>query len=213
MVGVGRRPSVGDRGPSSNITRRVWVQSAPGGYAPATINTGGGAVHHPVHVGTQVVTGTVEGVVRKVPARVRERVVERALVGDAETAAQRSLAVAKHVIGKTNARAEVLVAPCAQRRRRSKTAGSADTLQLRQRLLRRVGVATRISRRNVGIDHPLQQVASRTRNKGGRLIVLFVMTSVQVPAQAQLQGQAFRGLPVILEIDPHLQIPPVPVVL
>src|SRR6266849_7216675 len=56
----------------------------------------------------------VERIVGKVPARIRERVVERALVSYAKPAAQRSLAVAKHVPGKTDARSKVIVVASAQ---------------------------------------------------------------------------------------------------
>ena len=71
---------------------------------------------------------------------------------------------------------------------------------------------SRSSGRHVGVDQLLHIVASRAREKSRRRVSFFVMTLVQVVAQAELQGQALSGLPIILEIGAHLEVPPVPLV-
>src|SRR5205085_5151587 len=55
----------------------------------------------------------------------------------------------------------------------------------------------------------VHKAAARTKHKRGGLIVQLVVTRVQVIANAELQRQARRDLPIVLEVTTELQVPPV----
>ena len=81
--------------------------------ASARCRTGGGTPDDSSNgavreIAYRIGSGT-EGVEGRIPARIRERVIQRAFVRNTEAAAQRRLAIAKHIVGKTDAWAEILI--------------------------------------------------------------------------------------------------------
>src|SRR5581483_9293658 len=132
-----------------------------------------------------------------------------ALVRDAESSANGSLAIAEDIVGKANAGTEVVVIACTQRACRSKAARTADAFQLRnlRNLLGRE--CGRAIRGIVGRLNLRQQIVAGPGNKGSGEIVFLVMTSEQVPAQAEVESQLATYFPVILEENAHLEVPPV----
>src|SRR6185369_6971784 len=71
---------------------------------------GGGAIDdHRITAVQGCAISFIEGIIRRVPSRVGKRIVESRFIGNAKSAAQRSLAISEHVPSKTNARTKVIV--------------------------------------------------------------------------------------------------------
>ncbi len=70
--------------------------------------------------------GGIERVIRQVPARVGERIVQRALIRNAEAAAQGRLPISEHIPGKTDTGSEVVVIALAQAIGFGESTGSAN---------------------------------------------------------------------------------------
>src|ERR1700674_3964435 len=98
-------------GPARNIPRRSHLGVLTRGRRPD--ECGSASSHRTVH---DVAGSTAQRVLRlikrkvgRVPASVGKGVIQGALIGNAEAPAQRSLAIAQHIPGNTNAGTEVIV--------------------------------------------------------------------------------------------------------
>src|SRR5215470_4218121 len=192
------------RGRTTESGRSRWVWRATGrGANRRTVDKG-------VHISVQKVIHKVERVIREIPARVRQRVVERALVGNSKSAAERSLAIAEHIVSEPNSRTDIIVVALPQRLCGSKAARTANSLELCDLCDLLICETARTVDDAIGIDHAFEKSGPWSRNECSSQIVLFVVTSEQVIANPKVQRQSLGDLPVILEIGAELQVASMP---
>src|SRR5208283_512515 len=132
------------------------------------------------------------------------------------------LAIAKHIPGKADARPEVVVIALSQTIGWGEaTRPAAGIHERNQRWIYTSGGGAIIlnavdrtdrSKRHIGILNLLHQIRTRADDERGGVIRLFVVTLIDVIAQAEVQCDALAHLPVILEVSSELDIAPVAVV-
>src|SRR5580698_1907149 len=157
----------------------------------------------------------VERVIRWIPASIGKWVIESALVRYAESATQRSFAVAEHIPGETYAWSKVAILIGTEAAGWGESAGTANSCQ--NLSVGGDGIRTaRAAKWSIGIRDLSRNSryggVGPSQNKRRRRVAFLGVPFLEIPAQAQVQGQTLGGLPIILYIGSDFPVPPMALV-